>query len=143
MQLAPPTEDTGGTKIVKPTRRGHNFTANRHRGRHRVAPLATVDRLDSTAPPTTERVWCPKCDKCHAVSVDYDYVFYAGGTRKHVKRVGYCDGCEMVYWWDQHCGAGGQPFGRPIDGSLVTNDRASTVESVLKIYPQLRGVQQV
>ncbi len=138
LQLTKPAK---GHAAVKPTRHGHNFTAKRHRGKPRVAPLATVDRLESTAPPSTERVWCPRCDKCHAVAVDYEYINNPAGVRTYVNRVGYCDGCEMIYWWQQACNATGQPMGRFIKGSLVTNDKASSVEKVLRVYPQLRGIE--
>lgn len=126
-----------------PTRRGHDFKARRHRGKHRVALLSTVDRLESTAEPTAERVMCPVCEKCYGAAVNYDYVKREDGVPQIVRRVGFCDGCELVFWWDQSCSGDGAPFGRPIKGSLVTNDKASTVETLLKLYPQLRGVLQI
>lgn len=128
---------------VLPTARGHNFTAKRYRGRLRVGPLETIDRSECVASPSAERVFCPTCEKLHGVAVDYDYQYRDDGTPFRVSRVGFCDGCSMVFWWDQSCDGSGAPFGRPIAGTLVTNDKQSVVEQVLKVYPQLRGVEQI
>ena len=133
------------TPPIRPTRRGHNFDAKRYRGRakRRIAPLATVDRLDSVTPPSAEKVWCPRCEKCHASAVTYDQDRDEAGLPERVHRVSYCDGCEQVYFWKQYCNFKGEPVGRPIRGSLVINDKASVVETVLKNYPQLRGIEDV
>jgi hypothetical protein len=142
MQLT--TTPTVPDAIIKPTTRGHNFTADRYRGRHRVAPLETVDHSESTADPTTRRVYCPKCEKCYAAAVDYQVIKNRVGHPVIVKRVAFCDACPVVFFWDQHCDVTGRPFGcRPIKGSLVMNDKQSVIERVLKVYPQLRGVQQI
>lgn len=139
MQLTSPPQASG----LKPTTRGHDFTAQRHRGRRRIAPLETIDRTECVAAPSAERVCCPTCEKPHSVAVDYEYEYRIDGRPSKVHRVGFCDGCSMVFWWTQSCDHSGAPFGRPIRGSLVTNQKRSTVETVLKVYPQLRGVQQI
>jgi hypothetical protein len=130
-------------QLIQPTTRGHDFTAKRHRGKRRVTPLSTVDRIESDAAPTTQRVYCPSCEKPHAVAVDYRYEYRDDGVPIRVSRMCFCDHCDQLFWWDQACGNGGTPLGRPLKGSLVINTKPSLVEQALKLYPQLRGVAQI
>lgn len=140
MQLTtPPIPD----KVIEPTTRGHDFSAKRYRGKRRITPLETVDRIECNHAPTTERVYCPNCEKPNAVAVDYHYDYRDDGVPIKVSRMSFCDHCDHLLWWDQVCDGKGNPFGRPIAGSLVINNKPSLVEQALKLYPQLRGFEQI
>jgi len=139
MQLTSPPQASSLT----PTKRGHDFSAKRHRGKRRIAPLETVDRIECDSAPTTQRVYCASCEKPHAVAVDYRYEYREDGVPIKVSRMSFCDHCDQLLWWDQVCDGKGAPFGRPLKDSLVINHKPSLVEQALKLYPQLRGVEQI
>jgi hypothetical protein len=131
------------TPIIEPTTRGHDFSAQRHRHKRRLSPLETVDRIECDVAPTTQRVYCPSCEKAHAVAVDYRYEYRDDGVPCQVSRMCFCDHCDQLFWWDQVCDGQGSLFGRPLKGSLVINNKPSLVEQALKLYPQLRGIEQI
>lgn len=109
----------------------------------KVSPPRTVERTESPAKPSTQRVECGKCEKLylggaivnHPVQHDPDQ-----GEMVMIRAI-YCDHCDHLQTWVEAVDHNDRPTGYIFEGPYYITAR-DKVDRFLREHPEARGVSQ-